>query len=390
MRKALFTVFLGGYDHPPIAPRYAGWDTVVFTDQKVDGWDRVIHVKPTDIPAVESRRYKWLSHLFLPEYDQVCYFDANMKIVWPLPEYPFRIRHFKRRTVREEADACNAQVHRCTVESIENQMAAYTGFTDQVPLYLNGFFSRLHNPIENALHEKVFEIVQKYTPRDQLALPYAMWLSGYAQEKEEDGYFFKKYIRMVPHKKVASIFGELSVHHITPGRSDKNFGKAINSIISKLPDTDWICLRDIDTVPLNHEQFFLQCEEIAKSNKFGLVGCMTNRLGLKHQLHNGEFSENMDMAHHRKIALELTEKHGSEVKPATASIAGLFMLFPKSTWLKVGGFPEGGILLSGKLLDYHFWESVMKKGIKVGVAKGIYLWHSYRLGKDRKNKDHLV
>ena len=41
----------------------------------------------------------------------------------------------------------------------------------------------------------------------------------------------------------------MKVHHITPGRSDLNYGKSINDIIYSLPDEDWICLRDIDTIP---------------------------------------------------------------------------------------------------------------------------------------------
>ncbi len=38
------------------------------------------------------------------------------------------------------------------------------------------------------------------------------------------------------------------------GRSDKNIGRAINEIVNALPDNDWICLRDIDTLPMYHEK----------------------------------------------------------------------------------------------------------------------------------------
>ena len=48
------------------------------------------------------------------------------------------------------------------------------------------------------------------------------------------------------------------IHYITPGHSDKNYGKAINDTIRHLPDNDWICLRDIDTMPAYHEKFFEQ------------------------------------------------------------------------------------------------------------------------------------
>ena len=66
------------------------------------------------------------------------------------------------------------------------------------------------------------------------------------------------------------------VHHITPGRADLNFGKAINHVIEFLPDDDWVCLRDIDTLPLHHRVFFKQCEDIANSGEWDLVSCKTN------------------------------------------------------------------------------------------------------------------
>ena len=71
------------------------------------------------------------------------------------------------------------------------------------------------------------------------------------------------------------LMGNIQVHHITPGRSDKNFGRSINQLIENLSDEDWICLRDIDTMPLHHRVFFKQCEDIANSGEFDLVGCMT-------------------------------------------------------------------------------------------------------------------
>jgi hypothetical protein len=75
----------------------------------------------------------------------------------------------------------------------------------------------------------------------------------------------------------------IKVHHITPGQSDLNWGEAINDIIWELPDDDWVCLRDIDTMPLHHRVFFKQCEDIANANEFDLVSCMTNRLGVGYQ-----------------------------------------------------------------------------------------------------------
>lgn len=182
----------------------------------------------------------------------------------------------------------------------------------------------------------------------------------------------------------------IQVHHITPARSDKNFGKAINQLIEGLPDLDWICLRDIDTVPPYHEEFIKQVEEIANNPRgYSLIGCMTNRLGLPWQLVPGMFDE-WDMKKHREKAKELSEKKTIKQLNSGQTVGGILMLFPKSVWAKVGKFPEGGISIRNNFVDYHFSRAVAKVG-RLGIAENIYVFHMYRAdAKDtRTAKDHL-
>jgi len=123
------------------------------------------------------------------------------------------------------------------------------------------------------------------------------------------------------------------------------------------------------------------------------VGCMTNRLGLHYQLVGGRKSNDSDILNHRKIAVELYNNHGIEIMPIQQVIGGLFMLFPKSMWRQVGGFPEGGIQIQGHFFDYHFCKKVMQHRLRIGIAKGIYLFHYYRFehGEDtRKAISHLL
>jgi len=184
----------------------------------------------------------------------------------------------------------------------------------------------------------------------------------------------------------------MTVHHITPGKADLNFGKAINDVIEFVPNEDWICLRDIDTLPLHHRVFFKQCEDIAESGEYDLVSCMTNRLGVKYQLHNGELSDNFDIRHHLQIAYDRYDKYGSNVDEAEGNIAGVMMLFSKQTWEDVGRFKEGGVQVNGSFLDCIFSSTVKKIGGKIGIAKGIYLFHTYREWEEnvRFGYNHLI
>ena len=166
--------------------------------------------------------------------------------------------------------------------------------------------------------------------------------------------------------------------YITPGRSDLNLGKAINDIVKLLPKNDWVCLRDIDTMPAYHEKFFEQVENIVKNTTFGLIGCISNRSGMVEQLFGGQCSTNTDWKHHRSIAKGLYTKHGHSVTQTNTTVAGLFMLFPVKVWKDVGGFKEGSIRINGSFVDWHFCNDIKQKGHLLGIAQGIYLIHQYR------------
>jgi hypothetical protein len=396
-RKAIFSVLLGDYDNVSPAPLYRGWDCILFTDKDVPhslGWDVVI-VPKTNEPDKESRRYKFLSHIYLIEYDIVCYMDANMTLRQAPPDIPTWFKHPKRNNVKDEVVAI-LELKKADPDMLSHQMDFYKreGFEDNEGLYQNGFFVRSHKNKEvNNLMETVWSTVEAYTYRDQLALPYAMWKHKTKVENIRDNAFINYYIFVHAHKKTKDYSQKPYVHHITPGRSDKNLGKAINDIIKVLPDKDWICIRDIDTIPMYHEMFFKQCESIAIAGEYDLIGCITNRLGLEYQLFEGKKSSETDILKHRGIAKKLYNQYGSGVEKIDNTIAGVFMLFSKKTWITLGRFKEGSIMIDGSFIDYHFSNAALKRGLKIGLAKGIYLFHYYRFdsGDDTKTSiKHLM
>jgi len=103
---------------------------------------------------------------------------------------------------------------------------------------------------------------------------------------------------------------------------------------------------------------------------------------------NGIINESMDFGEHMGIGKDLAEKFGSEVVKSPNSIGGVMMLFSKNTWLEIGKVPEGGIVLRGAFVDYHICEAIYRLRLKIGIAKGIYLWHTYRLGLDGQKHLH--
>jgi hypothetical protein len=70
-------------------------------------------------------------------------------------------------------------------------------------------------------------------------------------------------------------------------------GGAINQFIKSLnaSDNDWIVIQDGDMLYLTADWGKRIYDALQKDgDNFGLVGCYTNRLRGRHQLHNNEFS----------------------------------------------------------------------------------------------------
>jgi len=182
---------------------------------------------------------------------------------------------------------------------------------------------------------------------------------------------------------------KIKVWYSNPFSTEKNIGKALNEFCANVPDNDWICLQDGDIMYLTSD-WGVQIEKVIKQHgeKFGLIGCMTNRLGRDIQ-RIGSMDNDHDILKHYEIAVKLAKEHYAEIDDVTKKkyIAGMFMLFPKSVWNKVK-FRENTIGF-----DDHFSNDVRKKGYKLGLMKGLYVYHFYRGWNNTnpsKDRAHLL
>ena len=178
------------------------------------------------------------------------------------------------------------------------------------------------------------------------------------------------------------------IWYSNPYNSDKNIGKALNEFCELVPDGDWICLQDGDIAYLTPD-WGKQIEEVVRlhGSKYSLFGCLTNRLGRPIQRYKKEFSEDHDIRNHAAIARELSASHFAEVEDITDKryIAGLFMLFPKSLYSRIK-FKE-----NCNYFDDEFSRDVVRAGGKLGLLKGLYVYHLYRIWSDTPitEKTHL-
>src|SRR5690554_6245220 len=98
------------------------------------------------------------------------------------------------------------------------------------------------------------------------------------------------------------------IHYIQYYHSDKNVDLALNERIDAMHTSpgDWIVVNDLDTCYLTPSSG-RQIEEIALKAPYdtGLIGCLTNRVGIRRLLHNGQFSNEWDIQKHIATAIEL-------------------------------------------------------------------------------------
>src|SRR5690606_16536148 len=117
-----------------------------------------------------------------------------------------------------------------------------------------------------------------------------------------------------------------------------------------------------------------------------LIGCMTNRIGGMHQRIDGMYDE-VDMTKQYAKAVELQEKYYAQIEEIKDGVAGFLMAFPVKVWKK-HKFPEGTIQF-----DTGFYKLIRNGGGKVGLMKGLYIFHMYRLwaeGNARREIQHLI
>ncbi len=163
------------------------------------------------------------------------------------------------------------------------------------------------------------------------------------------------------------------------GEQHNQFGRLIDN------PNDFIVFMDQDCMMLTPNAGKLIYEAVEEfGGQYPVMGPLTNRIGLKHQLYDG-LSPNYDVKYHSEIARDLSCKP-PRIKSVDV-IAGMMMIVNAGLWRSLGGFRPG------IYFDQVFCSDVLSEGYKIGVLQHIYCWHSYRIGDEINpayNYHHLL
>jgi hypothetical protein len=190
---------LGKVEHIP------GWDYICFTNQKItntNGWKIQTVSYTGKSPSTEAKRYKWLSHQELLEYDLVVWIDGyitpNPRKEHCLKEWIHMMNekqihilhrpHDTRNCIWEECDAV-VKAKRDTSEHVGLVKALLK--KDSMPrnwgLFDTNILFRFHkNLTVQQLGEEIYTQLYKLSNRDQLAVTYIYYKNKYNEYAAEN------------------------------------------------------------------------------------------------------------------------------------------------------------------------------------------------------------
>lgn len=178
----------------------------------------------------------------------------------------------------------------------------------------------------------------------------------------------------------------MKVHIIKPYSVEKNLGKAYNDAVRLLPDGDWACLMDYDTMFLTPDCGKILHEYATLFSTTGMFTCYTNRIHplAKDQLLKGVIINNTDVQYHLTLA-DQAKENLYQVTRLDKAVSGFLMMINKSTWNDIK-FTEDMKCLG---VDNDYCYRLLDNGRSIVRMDGMYVWHSYRLQNGISNKDHL-
>ena len=215
MKKiCVYTCITGEYDDlKEINEKEKGIDYYCFTNNpnlKSNTW-KIIKIDNEGLDNQRlARKIKILSHPILDEYDITIWQDASVSFIKKVSDFintytdsEFKIsffKHYCRKSIKEEAKAC-IELKKDDEEVIKKQIEFYKKekFPDNLGLYETTVFIKSNKDEQVKETMKIwFDMILKYSKRDQLSLTYALYKTGLKVNEIDlnvwDNNWFKTYI----------------------------------------------------------------------------------------------------------------------------------------------------------------------------------------------------
>lgn len=223
-KLVVYTVITGSYDQLcELKNQPDNITFICFTDQNIHSnfW-KVIKIDSEKSPLLSSRKYKFLAHKYLQDFDASLYIDGNMhiqkdisKLIEPIKDLNFALfRHHLRDCAYEEVYAI-LQLGKSSPIQLIPQIESYhrEGFPEYNGLFEAGIIWRKHSSQEViGFMDNWWSEFKKYPYRDQLSFAYTAWkLNLYPNEMPN---YLGNAHKSVAHTRISHAFIEHSIEII--------------------------------------------------------------------------------------------------------------------------------------------------------------------------------
>jgi len=368
------------------------WEYHYFTDQPFhsDIW-KIHHLNaPCDTREL-AREIKWRTHEFV-NYDVCLWIDASMTlkkdpdyILEQMGDKNFLIKlHSERNTTDQEVDACIRfnRIGEQEGKVVRNWLKS-VGYNERVQdmhlLWETGIYMKRNDAKLNRLLNEVYDTTINHTfNRDQLCIRYLFWREKYPI-KELPHHEVWTWIEYVRHRDEESL---PHVRYFHPFATDGNLGAEYNRSVYHFQDDDWVAICDGDMCFLDVRVKKWIAKTIKENKDYDIYVPMTNRLRDKQQVVAAMFPHR-DIVLHKDATVKQWKKYQTAMVEAGNPPAGLMMIAKAGTFKDVKF--RNGLLL----LDTDFMARAKAKGYKIGIMRGIYAFHYYRLAEGHDKTHHL-
>ena len=199
MKKAVITAVFSNtfenYDLPYVKDKIKGWDYLLFTNipQLInnigDGWTKIDFDLRDNHPIYTAKYCKWMCHKILPNYDYIIWVDGfcspNVKYNWDMianktTDITMK-KHSHNNCIYKECK----NIYLSKKDTYQNMGIIYNFLkSKKMPpkngLYETGILLRnLRNNKVNKMAEELYDLLLKYTYRDQAFLTYVFWKNNF-------------------------------------------------------------------------------------------------------------------------------------------------------------------------------------------------------------------
>ena len=185
------------------------------------------------------------------------------------------------------------------------------------------------------------------------------------------------------------------IHYFIPYDIAGNLFNAYDYYASLVSNPeDWICFIDGDAAFLVSDWGHIIQRYVDKFQTMGMLTCYASRSGYPSSVPSIGNQENKDILFHKRIAEKLKSAYAKNciIKPYNRRVSGHLMCIKKSIWTEIREDVRKRVEQNNKTIlgvDTQISYSILATGKKIGLMKGLYLFHYFRFAEGRGNKKHL-